>query len=972
MGFRIGSLAVVVLLCAQLAHTDGFFMAKLDYSRLFDNLGATSTEQKGIVIEAAEGRQALLIQTTYHGPAADFAWVIPVPGEPGDDDVFIASSHFIDGVLKRTVPIVRTHIETPPPPERTRETLMEAYDLSEPGADTSLPTVTLHRRMEVGDYDVSVLSATGPEVLIDWLNEHGYATPEEHADLLGHYVDKAWYFVALRALRDVVEERPVLSDVKPIGIEFPTETLTYPLYISRGSSREQTALTLVALTREPVECENLAHVRIPLGEHGKGTSYARIRRETVGRHLGGPAAVLEYAGFGAAGAGALNWRDGEWPDPEQGDLRELWATRLWTIIGLDEMEDLTLIPAAVHGDRMVIERHGKLPEAATSETLRGMGMLHIPAWSLAGVVFLALVIGGIGARRVPLPLLYAALPLGAVGFVYAAWAPALQSSALPSLPLVALAAIIGFASMALSADGRLPQAVRGLVLTVLVLGAALSIAAVYRSFAVYAGKPDAGHNGLQELNSGLETLDKALQAFLEDTGSYPAALEDLTLLVAPHRAIDSSGNEVVVPETWNGPYLARLPVDPLTQSRDTWIYEVTGSPMIESGGLAITISRQDTPEPRQDEQVDLPVHPIRLGSGRALETLARSPEGRVMRFPRGETNAFAAWPEQQEFRRMWIEESDRLRLSLSPDGRRAAFAHRDDPAQIRLCDISPPDLPAEELDQEGTWVTGVRDLIGGYWPVAIHDLALHPNGELVAAVARIPREAIGAAGPAHLTRVYLVREGAAPEPVAGSDGCVQVEWSGEGELVGLFAELPVSPFRDLPSGTLKRILPDGRTAVLAHDVPHHRWLTRDGWVAAVSEEAGVVVTDSRGASMVIEAPEDGLIVDDLLIDGGELCVAWGPVVADRAVSSPVASDADIGVIRVYRLGDTAGTEVARYSRSVPDVRRPCRALLVGKDPSSGAWVIVLTSLATRTTDPRMTFAVWPDRSPQRLMDFSPL
>jgi hypothetical protein len=85
------------LIAVQVALADGMFMAPEDaYGRLYGDLGATSTEQKGIIIDPAEGREVLLLQTTYHGPAAGFAWVIPVPGEPLDDDVFMASTEFVE------------------------------------------------------------------------------------------------------------------------------------------------------------------------------------------------------------------------------------------------------------------------------------------------------------------------------------------------------------------------------------------------------------------------------------------------------------------------------------------------------------------------------------------------------------------------------------------------------------------------------------------------------------------------------------------------------------------------------------------------------------------------------------------------------------------------------------------------------------------------------------------------------------
>ncbi len=341
---QVALIGAALLLSLCPAAPDGMFMPPEEmYSHIYGDLGAVSTEQKGVIIEAGEGREALLLQTTYQGPAGEFAWVIPVPGEPGEDDVFVASAEFIEHLLDTTAPRVETHIETPEARHRPYEDA-----LAPPSAEGMVPggpepTVTVHRRMDVGDYDVSVLSATGPEVLIEWLNENGYATPTQHADVIDHYVRRRWYFVALRVRPTVAEQKPVLDDVKPIGIEFPTDELVYPLYISRASSRQKTALTLVALTRGPVECDGLHPAELPLGqEFDRGTSYSAIRRETVEQALRQPGAIVEYAGCGGVTATDLHWVADRWPD--EGDARPtlMWATRWWTILDLQEMEDLAL------------------------------------------------------------------------------------------------------------------------------------------------------------------------------------------------------------------------------------------------------------------------------------------------------------------------------------------------------------------------------------------------------------------------------------------------------------------------------------------------------------------------------------------------------------------------------------------------------------------------------------------------------
>jgi hypothetical protein len=782
MRMRIGSVAFAILITAGLAAADGCFVPpKEQFKRLYGDLGAASTEQKAVIIEAHEGREVLLLQTTYQGRASEFAWVVPVPGEPREDGVFTASSDFIESLLEGTAPKVTTYIQEA---EASGKGMMEGAMLAPPSdeAPGGEPSVTVHHRMEVGDYDVSVLSATGPNVLVDWLNEHGYATPDDHADIFGHYVEKRWFFVAMRVLPRVVEEKPVLDDVKPIGIDFPTPELVYPLYISRASSREKTGMTLISLTREPAMCEELERAALPLKLHPPGTSYAEIRRAVI-EQANRPAAVVEYAGY-REGNRDLHWRDDRGPAEDVVAVRDLWATRLWTIIDREQMEDLTFGTADLRADRVKIIRRGEIPPPDIAET-------GIPAWPVAGLLFLVLGAARIEGRRVPAPILSVALVSGgaviyanvlpgalrgvAVAFclcmvvvvlalylagkadrgrerigagrlitwtlLAAGWvavADHLSSSRLTSLSLldwwqialtgawiillvveitracrrigrkehgrvalsgavallvfilavpnsigsfhtrvlgptweavlagivaagvvagaayvvlrvtrrksdialrehaaiagatvvagmitiwayggilidvqahwyyiavttrlplvIASAVLLGYVTAALSFDGEPGQAARIFALTLLVVGAALSVGRVAFSGPAHAGATVIRYSGVGDLDRALTRIDHALDAFREDTGCYPAALEDLASDQAPEYALDSSGNEAELPDGLSGSWITELPIDPLTGERNTWVYEVTGAPMVDSGGLTIDLRREPTRE----------------------------------------------------------------------------------------------------------------------------------------------------------------------------------------------------------------------------------------------------------------------------------------------------------------------------------------------------------------------------------------
>jgi hypothetical protein len=74
----------------------------------------------------------------------------------------------------------------------------------------------------------------------------------------------------------------------------------------------------------------------------------------------------------------------------------------------------------------------------------------------------------------------------------------------------------------------------------------------------------------------------AIGAFRRDTRALPTRLADLTTRVAPTTGCDAAGNPAALAGGWHGPYLRRLPIDPVTRRRDTWRYEPTGDLLVDA------------------------------------------------------------------------------------------------------------------------------------------------------------------------------------------------------------------------------------------------------------------------------------------------------------------------------------------------------------------------------------------------------
>jgi len=165
-------LAICLVLAVQAAADGKFFSASDDVRQ---------PDQKGLLWHE-DGRETLLLQVKYEGAAGEFGWVVPVPSRPTLDT---ASSDIFYELAVITRPV---HVR-PWWAVRSRQYI--------PGSG-AIDGVSVVEQSQVGPYDATVLAATRAGALAAWLKEHGYEMPPGAAEVLKSYVDRRWYYVALR------------------------------------------------------------------------------------------------------------------------------------------------------------------------------------------------------------------------------------------------------------------------------------------------------------------------------------------------------------------------------------------------------------------------------------------------------------------------------------------------------------------------------------------------------------------------------------------------------------------------------------------------------------------------------------------------------------------------------------------------------------------------------------------------------
>ena len=166
--------------------------------------------------------EKIIFQIDYEGDAEDFAWVIPVPAYPKlfsvEDDIFY-----------------ELHKLTQPPPPSSFGCGWGA-GVPTPGLEDE--GVHVWEENQVGIYHTTTLSATDPNSLVGWLNDNGYAFPAEGQEILDYYVQKNWFFVAMKIQHEETmnSSENYTGAIQPIGIMFFSDEMIYPLKISTLSA----------------------------------------------------------------------------------------------------------------------------------------------------------------------------------------------------------------------------------------------------------------------------------------------------------------------------------------------------------------------------------------------------------------------------------------------------------------------------------------------------------------------------------------------------------------------------------------------------------------------------------------------------------------------------------------------------------------------------------------------------------------
>lgn len=207
---------IVTIALPNVAAADGAVVSPPNYY-------VQETAQKAVVFyEEATSTETLVVGIDYQGTAQDFGWLIPTPSQP---TVERGSQNLFANVEAITDPYSNSYKSS------EESALVGTTESATPS------TVTVVSEQQVAYYDVTVLTATNTEDLVNWFTTNGYKYPEAYSYILEDYITNGWYFTAMRINPTLVNTSGVTTNVLtgqavPVQLTFTAENAVYPLRIS--------------------------------------------------------------------------------------------------------------------------------------------------------------------------------------------------------------------------------------------------------------------------------------------------------------------------------------------------------------------------------------------------------------------------------------------------------------------------------------------------------------------------------------------------------------------------------------------------------------------------------------------------------------------------------------------------------------------------------------------------------------------
>ena len=252
-------LAQLAALAGPAAAFCGFYVAKAD-AKLFN-------KSSKVVLARNGNSTAITMASDYEGAPKEFALVIPVPSFIERKQIGVVDMKTIDHIDAYTAPRLVEYTDADP-----CNPIMPAPTMAMQGARAKLAVadsairyrgVTVEANYDVGEYDVSILSANESNGLVNWLNDNGYRIPAGAEAVLGSYIKQNMHFFVAKVNLDRMQ---LLGNayLRPLQVRYETPKFMLPLRLGTVNASGPQDLIIYALTQNGrVETSNYRTVKVP-------------------------------------------------------------------------------------------------------------------------------------------------------------------------------------------------------------------------------------------------------------------------------------------------------------------------------------------------------------------------------------------------------------------------------------------------------------------------------------------------------------------------------------------------------------------------------------------------------------------------------------------------------------------------------------------------------------------------------------
>lgn len=230
---------LVLFLAPHLVFADGMIMPPKDRY-------VSESQQKAAVFYD-QGKEDLFLSISFKSDAEHFGWVVPAPNKPevkkAPDDIFTKLAQFTQAKDKLYDRVIEWFFARGYGSSYGGGALAPTINGTVgalPEAPAKKPTVQVVDEKQVGAFDTVTLKAENVEDLYKWFKEHEYQIPTSGEDVLKEYIEKKWYFVAMKVSGDFLTSKTTTDlksgAVSPIHLSFKSDKMIYPLKISSINS----------------------------------------------------------------------------------------------------------------------------------------------------------------------------------------------------------------------------------------------------------------------------------------------------------------------------------------------------------------------------------------------------------------------------------------------------------------------------------------------------------------------------------------------------------------------------------------------------------------------------------------------------------------------------------------------------------------------------------------------------------------